>query len=757
MAADNRTFLKYFTIILACALVLPFNYVSAQSEEDSVIEEIMVTARKKEESLQDVPIAVSVYAGAFLEQSRIDDVSDLLAQIPGVGYGQPMKSFTPLGIRGGSSQDDYPGADPNVAVFIDEVYLGTTTALEFDLLDLERVEVLRGPQGTLFGRNTNGGIIHFITRNPDEELRARASLTVGNHERLEVSGLVSGQLVEGVFGSLVAKARDTGGYSKNLATGSMLGKEDITSMRGKLRFIPNEQLDIIITGDYMIDNSFGIPQDFLGGQSQLMRDLGIPAVNSLDEVSQDLDGHYDRDSWGIAASISYDLGVGVFHSITSYRDYKNEMYDYDFDGVNGKSSNPLHSAEAFPYQNTEVETFSQEIRVDWEIGDRIDLVTGFYYLDQMNRRDEILNPNGLPNSEASAWTVVTEEGADQLVNSNSYAVFFDTTIDVTEQVAVFGGYRWTRDEKDGTFFCHTEGGFWCSNVFESDFSDSWEEPTWRVGANFHLNDDIMVYGSYTEGFKSGGFTGAGAGNFDGEGNPTGEESVKIPYEPEFTDSWEAGLRSQWLNNRVTANITYFNVKYKDLQYLLLNATGGGFQFNAGNIGYANNDGVETEFSFRITEDINLWANYTYQSGSYGGGASNYGGDAFDGNRLKLTPKHSFAMGGSYDHHLPNGSTLRLSGDWSEKSRFFFAEDNTPDDSEKLAGLVNLQGTWTSPSERLEVSLWVKNLLDKRDKTGYWDDFFQWWVRYETEVDYTTDVGDFSPPRYFGATVTWHFR
>ena len=245
MAADNRAFLKYSTIILACALVLPFNYASAQSEEDSAIEEIMVTARKKEESLQDVPIAVSVYAGAFLEQSRIDDVSDLLAQIPGVGYGQPMKSFTPLGIRGGSSQDDYPGADPNVAVFIDEVYLGTTTALEFDLLDLERVEVLRGPQGTLFGRNTNGGIIHFITRNPDEELRVRASLTVGNHERLEVSGLVSGQLAEGVFGSLVAKARDTGGYSKNLATGSMLGKEDITSMRGKLRFMPNEQLDII--------------------------------------------------------------------------------------------------------------------------------------------------------------------------------------------------------------------------------------------------------------------------------------------------------------------------------------------------------------------------------------------------------------------------------------------------------------------------------------------------------------------------------
>ena len=137
--------------------------------------------------------------------------------------------------------------------------------------------------------------------------------------------------------------------------------------------------------------------------------------------------------------------------------------------------------------------------------------------------------------------------------------------------------------------------------------------------------------------------------------------------------------------------------------------------------------LKPNFHFRITEDINLWANYTYQSGSYGGGASNYGGDAFDGNRLKLTPKHSFAMGGSYDHHLPNGSTLRLSGDWSEKSRFFFAEDNTPDDSEKLAGLVNLQGIWTSPSERLEVSLWVKNLLDKRDKTGYWDDFFQWWA------------------------------
>ena len=757
MATNYQTYLKFTAIILACAFAFPFDQAPAQSEEDSAIEEIMVTARKKEESLQDVPIAVSVYTGAYLEEARVDDVSDLLAQIPGVGYGQPFKSFTPIGIRGASSQDDYPGADPNVAIFIDEVYLGTTTTLEFDLLDLERVEVLRGPQGTLFGRNTNGGIIHFITRNPDEEFRARASLTVGNHERLEISGLVSGQIAEGVFGSLTAKARDTGGYTRNLATGSKLGKEDITSMRGKLRFMPNEQLDIIITGDYMIDNSFGTPQDFLGGQSQLMRDLGIPAVNSFDEVSQDLDGHYDRDSWGLVAKVSYDAGVGVFHSITSYRDYKGEMYDYDFDGVNGKSSNPLHSAEAFPYQNTEVETFTQELRVDWEIGEKIDLVTGFYYLDQKNRRDEVLNPNGLPNSEASAWTVVTEEQADQLVNSNSYAVFFDTTIDVTEQVALFGGYRWTRDEKDGTFFCHVEGGFWCSNVFESDFSDAWEEPTWRVGANFHLNSDIMVYGSYTEGFKSGGFTGAGAGNFDAEGNPIGEESVKIPYKPEFTESWEVGLRTQWLNNLVTANITYFNVRYKDLQYLLLNAASGGSQFDAGNIGYADNNGVETEFSFQLTEDFRLWANYTYQSGDYGGGASNYGGDSFDGNPLKLTPKHSFSMGGSYDHHLPNGSALRLSGDWSEKSRHYFAEESGLDDSEKLAGLVNLQGSWTSPSERLEVALWVKNLLDKRDKTGYWDDFFQWWLRYETEVDYIADVANFSPPRYFGATVTWRFK
>ncbi|MCY4338145.1 MAG: TonB-dependent receptor [Gammaproteobacteria bacterium] len=754
MLTSSPTCLKRALVAsVLVAIAVPFNYLSAQTDEDVGIEEVLVTARKKEESLQDVPIAVSVYSGAYLEEARIDDVADLLAQIPGVGYGQPMKSFTPLGIRGGSSQDDYPGADPNVAIFVDEVFLGTTTTLEFDLLDLERVEVLRGPQGTLFGRNTNGGIIHFVTRDPDEEFRARASVTAGNYERLEFSGMVSGRIVDGVFGSLAAKSRNTGGYSRNLVTGSKLGKEDIASMRGKLLFTPNEQLDIVITGDYMADNSFGIPQDFLGGQSQLMRDLGIPAVNGLDQVSQDLDGHYDRESLGLVASISYDLGSAIFHSITAYRDYQGEMFNRDFDAVNAKSSNPLHSAEAFPYQNTEVETFTQEIRVDWDIGDRIDLVTGFYYLDQKNRRDEVLNPNGLPGSEASAWTTVTEEQADQLVNSKSYAVFFDTTIDVTEQVAVFGGYRWTRDEKDGTFFCHVEGGFWCSNVFESDFSGSWEEPTWRVGANFHFNDDIMVYASYAEGFKSGGFTGAGAGNFDDQGNPTGEESVKIPYDPEFTDSWEVGLRSQWLDNRITANITYFDVIYKDLQYLILRPAG----FWAGNIGHAKNDGIETEFSFRVTDNFNLWANYTHQSGKYGGGASNYGGDSFDGNPLKLTPKHSFAMGGSYDHPLPNGSAFRLSGDWTEKSRQLYAEDSGPGDSAKFAGLINLQGTWFSPTERFEVQLWVRNLLNKRDKLGNWDDFFQEWLRYPTETDYIVDIASFSPPRYFGATVTWHFK
>ena len=124
MAAKNRTYLKFIAILSLCTIVFPFYPVFAQSDDGTEIEEIIVTARKKEESLQDVPIAVSVYTGAYLEEARIDDVSDLLAQIPGVGYGQPFKSFTPIGIRGGSSQDDYPGADPNVAIFIDEVYLG---------------------------------------------------------------------------------------------------------------------------------------------------------------------------------------------------------------------------------------------------------------------------------------------------------------------------------------------------------------------------------------------------------------------------------------------------------------------------------------------------------------------------------------------------------------------------------------------------------------------------------------------------------
>ena len=727
------------------------------SEEAIIVEEIVVTARKKEESLQEVPLAVSVYEGEYLEDARVDDVSDLLAQIPGVGYGQPFKSFTPLSIRGGSSQDDYPGADPNVALFVDEVYLGTTTTLEFDLLDLERVEVLRGPQGTLFGRNTNGGIIHFVTRDPDEEFRAKGSLTFGNYDRVEVSGLISGQIADGVFGSIAAKSRSTGGYSKNLATGSTLGKEDISSMRGKLRFVPSDATDIVLAGDYMIDNSYGTPQDFLGGQSQLMRDLGIPAVNGLKEVSQDLDGHYERDSWGVTLRVTHEFGMGEFHSITAYRDYQGEMFDYDFDGVDGKSRNPEHSAEAFPYQNTDVETFTQEFRVDWQPSDKIDVVTGLYHLNQKNRRDEVLNPNGLPNSEASAWTVVTEERADQLVKSKSYAVFVDATIDISDQASFFGGYRWTRDEKDGTFFCHVSGGFWCSNEFESDFGDSWEEPTWRVGIDYRLTDDVMVYASYAEGFKSGGFTGAGAGNFDGDGNPTGEESVKVPYRPEFTESWEIGVRSQWWDNRLTANATYFNVKYKDLQYLLLNAAGGGFQFNAGNIGFADNDGLETEFSLQVTENFDLWANYTHQSGKYGGGASNYGGDSFDGNPLKLTPKHSFVMGGSYEQPLANGGSLRFSGDWTEKSRQYFAEESGPDDSEKFAGLVNLQVTYAGPSERLELSVWVRNLLDKRDKLGFWDDFFQWWLRYESEIDYTVDVGTFSVPRYFGVTATWSFK
>ncbi|MEW6991641.1 TonB-dependent receptor [Colwelliaceae bacterium 6441] len=726
---------------------------SVNKKEKEEIEVISVTARKTKEPLQEVPLAISVLSGAFIEQARLTDVNDLLARIPGIGFGQPFKSYTPIAIRGASTQDDSVGVDPNVSIFIDGVAVGSTSAIEFDLLDLERVEVLKGPQGTLFGKNTNGGVIHYVTRTPDEFFMAGSSLTMGNHERMEASGYISGELAKDVYGSFSLRTRNSGGYVKNLVTNNTLGQDKVSSGRAKLRFVPTEELDIVIAADYMLDDSYGTPRYYEGPRPSLI-DADSPFDGgSFDKVAQDLDGNYDRESFGISATVKYETDIGTFHSITAHRDYEGNLYNFDFDAVNGRTENGRDSTEAFPWQQTVLETFSQEFRLDWTIGENFRATTGLYYSDEHQYRIEELAASGIPGSEAyNGWyeTVATQPRAilDQEVDSVSMAIFTDIQFYVTEDLTLSVGGRWSKDEKDSSTTCHQVGPFWCNEVYTAKSNASWSEPSYRFVADYQITDEIMGYASYSRGYKSGGFSNSASG--DGSAAEVAP-LLAVPYLPEFSDSYEVGLRIQALDRRLTFNPTFFRVEYTDIQFLFNN----GVSFISGNIGSGENQGIEADLSFKVTDAFSFWANYTYQDSEYTAGLS------YDvpikGNMLQLTPKNSLTAGFSYVMNFDDGSGLTFSADTVQKSRQFDDATNDILASTVFKDLYNANIEYQI-NESISVSAWVKNALDKRNAVGTNAGLDA--LVYSTEELNSGSTGlwrTYTAPRSYGVTLRWEFE
>ena len=672
------------------------------------IEEIMVTGQKRERPLQETPLAISVIGGDLLEKSRVDDTSDLLLRVPGLGYSQPFKSYTPIAIRGASTQDDSIGVEPNVAVFIDEVFIGSTTSIEFDLLDLERVEILKGPQGTIFGRNTNGGLIHYITRTPDEEFRAKFAMTLGNYDRYEVGGYVSGEIKDGVYGSAVMRTRNTSGYVTNLVTGNSLGQEKVSSARFKLRFVPNDRTDIVLSADGSSDQSYGTPRYFEGPRPGLL-DADSPFSNSMKDVAQDLDGSYDRVGYGVAAKIKYETDWGTIHSITSYRDFNGELFNFDFDAVNGRTTDGRDTTEAFPYQQTLLSAFTQEFRVDWSVGDNVNVISGLFYLDENQYRLEELAASGIPGSSFFGGDDLERDILDQEMDSTQVAFFTEAAFSLGDKWTLTLGGRWSEDEKDGSTECHQIGPFWCQATYRTSYSESWSEPSYRAILDVQANDDIMLYTSYSRGYKTGGFSNSASGDDPDPAVVAG--LLAIPYRPEFSDSYELGARMTLMGGRMILNPTVFHVEYTDIQFLFFTGVG----FISGNIGSGENTGLEVDFSMAATDNLEIWASYAHNDSEYGANTESFGVVA-EGNQLQLTPENALTFGFDYEQPLSNGRAFSISADAVQNSRTWHDGSNDITSSHKVERLVNLRVGFR-PSERTEIAVWANNLFDERYVVG----------------------------------------
>lgn len=680
------------------------------------LDDIVVTAtRMGETRLQDTPLAVSAITGDALSDRGIGDIQDLKSYVPSLQVSD-LSGFTQLYMRGIGSNIVFVGSDPSTTIHVDGVYMARPLAYFNDFLDVERVEVLRGPQGTLYGRNSVGGTINVISRKPATELEGQVQVVGGTHETYGVKGYISGPLSEsGVRASLAADVSGHDAYRENVATGNDVEDSFAYGIRGQLLF-PVGEGELLLRGDYSRQRGA------LGQYPKLLRPTGLPLDDAIlgdyDKVSMDLDNRTVTRNYGGSAELDMPLGEGLaLRSLTAYREFRGRIVS-DAD------------SSALPILRTTIgdirqHQFSQEVTLDARLGN-VHLVGGGYYFREKNNEPLTLNiiPAGVSRVQRP------------IVTAESYAVFGQADIELTETLSLVAGLRWTKEKKefdlrDSFVFSGSPDpsvvekapplvgipGF--SDPYVVDVNRKSDAFTPKFGINYRPEEGVLIYASATRGYKSGGFD-IGA---------TREEDAAAGYGPEYLWSYEVGAKLDLLDKRLRLNLNGFYYDYTDLQVQNF-VQSGGLSFGAitQNAATARIKGLEVELLARPASGIELFVNLTYLDAKYraypGAFVTQFGNFDASGKRLNNAPEWSATFGGSYTHDLGSAGAVTVGADAHVQSRVYFTPANRglggmTDYAEQQGsyGLVNARIGWNSADDAWRVVLIGSNILDREYLLG----------------------------------------
>jgi len=731
------------TINFAAAILLAAPAVAlAQGEEQdgtddegqAGLERITVTAQRVEESLQEVPIAVSAIESGRLEQSRIDSVDDLSTRVPGLTIGRFNPAQPQIYIRGIGSTDQSASGDASVGIFVDGVYISRHGSMDLDFFDLERVEVLRGPQGTLYGKNVVGGAINYVTRPPSSERGARAEVSVGNFGRQDFRGLLEGPVSSNVNAKLAINRKKRDGYSVNATTGNDLSDEDSIGLRGQLHILMSDDLDIRLSADYRRARLAGTNRECIGEQFIFFPWFAPGSPFAASPCSSDpfvnektVDGFTDQDVWGLSATATWLLGWAELTSITAFRRAEVDLKD-DFSG----SDAPLVVRNVVD----DSDQWTQELRLSGGDVSQLQWLAGYYFLfadiDRLENNDFSGNdaPLGLPPSLSfNPFYFQRNETAN-------HAVFGQLTRELTDGLMLKVGARYTWEEKRANI--RTEGfdptGSFLAEPYDVSPSDTWSSFTPMVSLDYRFTVNTMAYASYSEGFKSGGF----------DGTARDAASAVRGFDEEQARQVEVGLKSQLFDNRLRLNLAAFHIDYTDLQVFQLVD---GASLVVSNAADATSQGFEAEFWAVLNDQWKIQGSYAYLDASYDTFV-NADGQDFSGNRLTRSPEHSYNISLNFDK--PIGDNVRLSAlaEYSYRSRIFYEPDNFPLVGDPALGLVNTRIT-LGVGDHWEFALWGENLADEVYRTNVIDGRGP----FNLSENGSAVIG---PPRMWGLTVGYRY-
>lgn len=689
-----------------CAIAILSTPLPSYSADGFAIEEVTVTARKREESLQDTPISVSAFTGDALELRQVDS-SDRLGQItpnltfdsnaPSSGHSSASQIY----IRGIGQSEFLPTSEPGVGLYIDGVYIARSIGSVINFLDVERIEVLRGPQGTLFGRNTIGGAIVLHTKKPSDEFTGDVSVKLGSDKLNEFKINVSGPITDNLFGKLTAATKRKDGYVKRQFTGETLGDDDDMSIQGALLWQPNDEFELHISADYTREDEQGAPLVYGDNNTTAVfanaasAAAGCTDINDLTDSncanSQFNAGPYvnsgtgptssELDVWGVAATAEWAVSDSLtFKSITSYRDMEN-VAARDADNTPLTILDTLNVDDQFQ--------FSQEFQlIGSSLDDRMQWILGAYYFQEED--DNIT----VATVTHPAFGVI-DLHLSGLVENGSTAVFGQVTYDLTDDLSVTAGLRWTDESREFTpdqFIAQSGAVLAPSHTVELNET----EITPMISVSYQVTDEDMLYFTYSEGFKSGGFNARNT-------RPVPEVPV---FGPEFAETFELGFKTSWLDNSLQVNGALFFTDYTDLQFTVRSDIAP-VLFNAG---AASIQGFELETTFVPNESWLITAALGYTDAEYDEVDPLANGVTAD-NELAQTPEWQGNIGVAYTVDL-GGWVVTPRFDWSYTDSKYFNSANDPQLFQDSVDIVNAAISADSADEHWNITLGITNLTDE---------------------------------------------
>ncbi|WP_417320177.1 TonB-dependent receptor [Emcibacter sp.] len=726
--------------------------------EHMMLEEVVVTATKVEKSVQDIPLSITALTAESMKVRGIENANDLQRVVPGLvvtdsGNTAGNGISSNVAIRGVSTPNSTPGGDPGIPVYIDGHYIQASSFAMRDMLDVQRVEVLRGPQGVLKGRNASGGSIELITNRPTEELEGSFSVDVGNYNRREVRGVLSGPISDRLRVRVAFSDEASDGYVENvspLAPRKDLMYDDSTSIRVSAEYDLADNFEVFLSG-YNYKDTGNSTVFMVTGEydrtSAYFATLPLDYVNPTNTDPYKVRANSPHENYdfgqGVSLDMTWDLSGVILKSLNAFNESRSEIV-LDLDMTD--------TAPDVLWGNfVDYQTYSSEFQILSDGESDLQWVAGLFYYTETS--STVADFDADPAIFGAHFTETNDP--IPTLDSTAFGVFGHANYQVTDKIELIAGARYSYDKKGmirglirsfGDFVLGDTSG-------QTDLEKDWNKVTYRAGVNYHLNEDVMLFGSYSVGYRAGGFN---AFAFQ-----------ELSYEPESIKAAEIGFKSRWMDNQIQLNVSAFRNSYSDKQEtvskIIRDEEGNALDFvtSIQNSATATVTGVEMEFLALVTDNLTVDASAGYLDATYGelfaadGDRPQLGIFDLSGNKLPLAADWKFNIGVQYSLPLKNEDwgTLTFRVDYNWVSEYFTSYFNrsletSPPYADNVPGHdnVNARITWNSKDWNWRAELYALNVTNEADLINQTPTYHNAGVNY---VVYTK-------PRMYGFRLTHSF-